>query len=104
MSGKKISITLLGKKHQLFCPAGEEAALHRSVEYLETRLQESSEKASLLSYERVLMITALNMANELLRAEINKAQVDMELHQRISALHENIDQLLLQQRQMELPD
>lgn len=89
------SIEILGKVYQIKCPLEEVQALQRAAKYLEERMRIMRD-TGVLSADRVLLITALNVVNQLLTLE-KQNHNDVELiHQRLQSLHLKVDHVLMQ--------
>ncbi len=97
-----INISILDKDYKVACPPGEQSALLESAKYLDSKMREVRDNGSIVGAERIAVITALNMANDLLKA----AQVDRELGQelppRLKDLEAKISRALEQARQLEI--
>lgn len=61
-----ISISILDKDYQVSCLPEEVTALKRSADYLDARFREMKENSSLVSFDRLAVMAALNIANDLL--------------------------------------
>lgn len=96
MSGerKPISVTILDREFQFACSAEERAALKEAAELLDGRMREVKASANLLAFERIAVMTALNMSDELLR--LRKAGVRREetVDRRIRLLVDELDNAL----------
>ena len=63
-----INISILDKEYKVACPPGEQSALLESAKFLDTKMREVRDGGTIIGSERIAVITALNMANELLNA------------------------------------
>ncbi|ASP37763.1 cell division protein ZapA [Bacterioplanes sanyensis] len=101
-SSKTLSLTILDREYRVNCPEGAEERLHESARLLDQRMQEIKQAGSstgkVLGPDRVAVIAALNMANEL----IELRQQDQKVNRSMSQLCEDIDHLLEQDQQLEL--
>lgn len=97
-----INVSILDKEYKVACPPGEQSALLESAKYLDNKMREVRDSGSIIGAERIAVITALNIANDLLKA----AQVDRELGQelppRLKDLEAKISRALEQARQLEI--
>jgi len=64
-SGNTLDITLLGREYRVACAPEEREALTRAVAYLDARMGELAIKTKSTG-ERLAVMTALNLAHELL--------------------------------------
>lgn len=69
-----VKIQLLGKEYTVNCPKGQSEQLRLVVEEVEKRIEDTQKKTMLQSNENILIMTALNMAGDLLE---QKAQLDL---------------------------
>ena len=69
---KTVTVSILDKDYQVSCLAKEVPALQRSAEYLDKKMREMRENSNVFGLDRVAVMAALNLTNELL-AESEKA-------------------------------
>jgi cell division protein ZapA (FtsZ GTPase activity inhibitor) len=74
MTQTMVKINLLGKDYHINCPKGQSDQLRQAVEELEQRITDTQSKTILQSNENILIMTALNMAGDLLE---QKATLDL---------------------------
>ena len=70
-----INISILDKEYKIACPSGEQSDLLASAEYLDNKMREVRDGGSIIGSERIAVITALNIAHELLNS--NKLQENL---------------------------
>ena len=97
-----INISILDKDYKVACPPGEQSALLESARFLDTRMREIRDSGTIMGSERIAVITALNMANDLLRTSNLDKDVGAELPPRLKDLESKISRVLEQARQMEI--
>lgn len=97
-----VNVTIMDKEYKIACPSGEQAALIASAEYLDSKMREVRDNGSIIGSERIAVITALNIAHELLNS--NKSAEDLEdaIPPRLKKLEMKISEALEQARQMEI--
>ena len=93
-----MNISILDKDYKVACPVGEQSALLESAKFLDGKMREIRDSGTIIGSERIAVITALNMANELLQT----GNVDKELPPRLKDLENKISRVLEQSRQMEI--
>ncbi len=93
-----INISILDKDYKVACPAGEQPALLASARYLDDKMRDIRDGGSIVGSERIAVITALNIANELLNSE----GTDKDISPRLKNLESKITQVLEQTRQLEI--
>lgn len=87
-------ITLLGRSYIIACDKGDEAKLDRAARYLDRAMQGINAQSSVLGSERVAIMAALNITNELL--EIVDEQRAGE--ENLNRLNERLEQALVKTR------
>lgn len=94
-----LEIVLLGREFRVACAPGEREALLAAVDYVDARLRELTEKTH-SSGERLALMTALNIANELLQTR-QASGVDLpEFRRRIGTMNKRIDDALAYQEKL----
>ncbi len=89
-------VTLLGRRYRVACEPGQRPQLDAAAAYLDGRLRELSERTHALG-ERLAVMAALNLADELLELKSSRGMDVDALKGRISAMGRRIDDALAQQ-------
>ncbi len=97
-----INISILDKDYKVACPPGEQSALLESAKYLDSKMREVRDSGNIMGSERIAVITALNMANDLLRSSNLDKELGNELPPRLKDLESKISRVLEQARQLEI--
>jgi len=97
-----INVSILDKEYKVACPVGEQPALLASAKYLDGKMREVRDNGSIIGSERIAVITALNIANELLNGDNLGIDVDTEISPRLKNLESKITRVLEQARQLEI--
>jgi cell division protein ZapA len=97
-----ISISILDKDYKVACPAGEQSALLESAKFLDGKMREMRDSGTIMGSERIAVITALNMANDLLNSSNVDKEIGEELSPRLKTLENKISRVLEQARQLEI--
>ena len=97
-----INISILDKDYKVACPPGEQSALLESAKFLDNKMREIRDSGNILGSERIAVITALNMANDLLRTSNVDKELGQELPPRLKDLENKISRVLEQARQLEI--
>ena len=97
-----INISILDKDYKVACPVGEQPALLASAKYLDGKMREVRDSGSIIGSERIAVITALNITNELLSADSESIDVDKEISPRLKSLESKISRVLEEARQLEI--
>ena len=61
-----INITILDKEYLINCEEEEKQSLRNAVDYLNEKMLEMKKNGGVIGSERIAVMTALNIANELL--------------------------------------
>ena len=104
-----ITVRILGHEYQVQCGEGERDSLIAAAEYLNQRMSAIQKKGKALGLERIAVMTALNMASELLEARRGGATVtrlrpatapaaDTNVSERLTQLQLRIDSALSEER------
>jgi len=67
---KNVTIKLLGKEFVVGCPAENETDLLASASHLNDKMQEIRNSGKILGMERIAVMAALNISNELLSSKV----------------------------------
>lgn len=66
---RSITVKVLGRDYQVACPPDERDSLYAAARYLDDRMIAIRKRAAGLGLERIAIMTALNMARELMTYE-----------------------------------
>ena len=97
-----INISILDKDYKVACPPGEQSALLESAKFLDSKMREVRDTGNIMGSERIAVITALNMANDLLKSSSVEKELGNELPPRLKDLENKISRVLEQARQLEI--
>ncbi len=97
-----INISILDKDYKVACPPGEQSALLESAKFLDSKMREVRDSGNILGSERIAVITALNIAADLLKAGNLDKDLGRELPPRLKDLENKISRVLEQARQLEI--
>jgi len=97
-----INISILDKDYRISCPPGEQSALLESAKYLDRKMREMRDSGQIIGAERIAVITALNMANDLLQSSNVDRGIGRDLPPRLKNLESRISRALEQARQLEI--
>jgi len=96
MTSKPVTTTIevLGKLYPIRCQESEVASLQQAAEYLDTKMLEVQNSGKILGLDRIAIITALNIAHQLLHTEQQKTGYMNKLNQRLADLQKKMDQAM----------
>ena len=98
----RVSVRLLDREYQVACPAEERSDLLDSAEYLDQRMREVRDSGKVVGVDRIAVISALNIANELIKMRRNGSSVDADLGAKLQRLRERVEAALEKGQQLEL--
>lgn len=96
-----VSVRILEKEYQVACPAGERTDLLDSAEMLNTKMREIRDSGKVVGLDRIAVMAALNMANELLQTRAKDEALETSIGPRLRVLNERVESILGNQ-QLEL--
>ncbi|MDV3237446.1 MAG: cell division protein ZapA [Gammaproteobacteria bacterium] len=99
---KPVSVHILDKEFLVTCPEDERDDLMASAELLNSKMREIRDSGKVVGLDRIAVIAALNMANELLELRSRKQDVQQSVGARIRSLQEKIELALNKGNQLEL--
>ena len=96
MSGeaKALDVTIMGRVYRVSCAPDEEKDLMAAVEYVDKRMNEIREGGKTVAIERLAVMTALNIAHELLAGKSGKGVDTADVRRKISAMKTSISEAL----------
>ncbi len=97
-----VNVKILDKEYQVSCKADEKAALLDSAELLNQRMREIRDGGKITGLDRIAVMAALNMANELLRTQGQEQAIETEAATRLQAMRERVETALQSGRQLEI--
>lgn len=97
-----INISILDKDYKVACPPGEQSALLESAKFLDSKMREVRDTGHIMGSERIAVITALNMANDLLRTSNVDKELGQELPPRLKDLENRISRVLEEAKRLEI--
>ncbi len=98
----RVSVRILEKEYQFACAADERAALLDAAEHLNSEMKKIRDTGRVVGLDRIAVMAALNMANELLRNRKIETTVDGDLTGRVRLLRERVETALERSQQLEL--
>lgn len=97
-----ISVRILEKEYQVACPASERTDLLDSAEMLNARMREIRDTGKIVGLDRIAVMAALNIANDLLRFQARDSAIEGSLGNRLKVLSERVETALGANQQLEL--
>ena len=97
----RVTVKILDKEYAVACAPGERADLLESADYLNKQMKEIRETGRVVGTDRVAVMAALNIANDLLQVR-RKSAGGKEMGARLKALRERTEVALQRGQQLEL--
>ena len=98
----QVTVRILEKEYFVSCPQDERADLLDSAEYLNKTMREVRDTGKVVGADRIAVIAALNMANELLRLRRQEQELQGAVSGRVKHLRERVEGALQRTRQLDL--
>ena len=89
-----ISVEILDRQYQFACSPEEAVALKEAAVYLDERMRSIKGAGRLMALERIAVMTALNLSDELLRLQKHEQHRKDNLDTRIRMLADELDDAL----------
>lgn len=104
MSGEatRVSIRILEKEYHVACPPEERRALLESAELLNSRMRDIRDSGKVVGLDRIAVMAALNITNELLRTKGRDDSLETDVTDRLRSLRERVESALANGQQLEL--
>ena len=102
MDMAQVSIRILEKEYQFACPASERNDLLNAAEFLNAKMRQIRDSGKVVGLDRIAVMTALNLANELLKSRSQEELMDSSLGLRVKSMRERIESALQTGKQLEL--
>jgi cell division protein ZapA len=101
-AGDPVSVQILDKEYLIACPPEEQDDLQRAATLLNQRLRQIREHGKVMGTERLVIMAALNMANELAKISSREERTTTELGARVRGMRERVERALVHGQQLEL--
>jgi cell division protein ZapA len=98
----QVSVRILDKDYQVACPSSERTDLLDSAEILNAKMREIRDSGRVVGLDRIAVMAALNMANDLLHAQAKDRLIEGDLSSRLKIISERVESVLGQSQQLEL--
>lgn len=98
----RVSVRIMEKEFVVSCPYDERSALLDAAEYLNGRMREIRDSGKVVGLDRIAVMVALNMANELLQLRGRDVKLDGEASGKVRTLRERVETVLEKAQQLEL--
>jgi cell division protein ZapA len=94
---KALEVNIMGRNYRVTCADDEREALLAAVTYVDRKMTEIKAASKVAGTERIAVMAALNIANELLSIKLGSGFDIAELKRRMNSVQSKLDQALSQQ-------
>ena len=93
-TAQPISVTILEREYQFTCAPEEREALREAAQLLDARMREIKASGNIMALERIAVMTALNMSDEILKLRKSQAERAEQVDKKIRFLADQLDDAL----------
>ena len=97
----QVSVRILDKEYQVACPVSERTDLLDSAEILNAKMREIRDSGRVVGLDRIAVMAALNMANDLLHAQARDRLLEGDLSARLKGISERVESALGESHQLD---
>ncbi|RYG86953.1 cell division protein ZapA [bacterium] len=97
----RVTVRILEKEFNVACPPGERDDLLEAAAYLNAKMKEVRDVGKVVGTDRIAVIAALNMANELVKLQARQER-DGAVGVRLKNLRDKVDAALERGKQLEI--
>jgi cell division protein ZapA len=97
-----VSVRILEKEYFIACAHDERSALLDAAEFLNARMREIRDSGKVVGLDRIAVMVALNLANDLLKQKSREVKLEGEVGNRVKVLRERAETALAKGKQLEL--
>jgi cell division protein ZapA len=97
-----VTVRILEKEYHVACPAEERSALLTSAELLNKKMREIRDAGKVVGLDRVAVMAALNLANELILTQGKDEELKSIVGLRIRSMRDRLDDALGPAKQLTL--
>lgn len=94
VNSKGVTVKILAKDYQIACPEDQTHQLIEAALLLDNRMKEVRSSGRVIGLERIAVMTALNLAHELLKLKADAENAAADTERRLVQLHDKIDEAL----------
>ncbi len=98
----QVSVRILDKEYQVACPVEERTDLLDSAEMLNAKMREIRDSGRIVGLDRIAVMAALNMANDLIHARARDQELEGDISNRLKLISDRVDNVLSETQQLNL--
>lgn len=99
--GETVPVVIMGKEYAVRCSPRDRERLERVAQYLDQQMTEVRDSGAAVGTDRVAVLTALNLANELFAVQERTEHQEGEAEARVTRMLATVDRLLSEDEGME---
>jgi len=99
VDAKGLQINVMGREFRVACPEDEQKGLLEAVDYLNKKMNEIRDNGKIIGLERIAIMAALNIANELLTTRVGGFDL-AELKRRMNHMETVLDRAMVDQSKL----
>ncbi|MCZ6802595.1 MAG: cell division protein ZapA [Proteobacteria bacterium] len=99
-----INVTILDKEYLINCEEDEREVLRSAVDYLNQKMGEMKSSGGVIGAERIAVMTALNITNELLAYKKENQDYTSKIDSTLKRLQSKINDALVRDTQLDRVD
>jgi cell division protein ZapA len=88
---KGVDVSIMGRNFTVSCTDEERPSLINAVNFLDKKMRDIRDSGKVIGVERIAIMTALNLAHELLNSKSGNVDVG-DIKRRIAIMQDQIDQ------------
>lgn len=100
MATETLTLTIFGREYRIACTAEERADLIACARYVDARMNDIRDTGKVMGADRVAVMAALQIAQELFTAKAGGGASLGEIKQRVKRLNEIADDMLATQEKL----
>jgi cell division protein ZapA len=98
----QVSVRILDKEYQVACRPEERTDLLDSAEILNSKMREIRDTGRVVGLDRIAVMAALNMANDLMHAQARDVELEGDVSNRLRSISDRVENALSGTRQLDL--
>jgi cell division protein ZapA len=98
----QVSVRILDKEYQVACRPEERTDLLDSAEILNTKMREIRDNGRVVGLDRIAVMAALNMANDLIHAQARDVRLEGDVSDRLRSISDRVENVLSGTQQLDL--
>jgi cell division protein ZapA len=99
-AAEPLTLTIFGREYRIACAAEERADLIACARYVDARMNEIRDQGKVMGADRVAVMTALQIAQELFAVKAGGGTSLGEIRQKVRGLNDLADQMLATQEKL----